>query len=709
VTERSGHRWHDGSGIRRVAVSASGLLMVLGVTACGTGTSASTTRHPARADLVTFVAPVTCTIDGKITFTPPLTTNGNSGSAAMVSATLTKCDHDRSGGTTLRSGRLSESLPHVNDCATLYSVPASSGGAIRWTPTSRVAASGGVSLVGFSGSLVSKHGRSYIYLSSSGGSVESGSFANAGGTSLTITSTQSVSTLLGKCARGLATAPFTGTVTMTPSVVPVSTPLSNAPAGAPAVLWSAMTNGLQLYPQTVACPSTTLCVFAGESTESQTVAVEASEGPFTPGTRVSGPIVDIPQPDDDGPGSYSDAHLSCPSVTLCLLVTPGALYASSSPLTGPWVSELTVSAPDYLRDISCPDVDFCAAVLSHDPDPTSADPGRTTSSVVISTQPLDGARTWSTTEVTPPDNDVSLSAIACPSPHLCVVGGGYGEVGSWIETSSDPTGGSSMWSGGALDQALGASGPSQYALIDLGCPTPGFCVGFLEDGQLKVSDDPAGGFQTWHTLPGGYEANGVAWCTAPRQCAVADAGTFSSVTAKSSPVVGDSPEVESCLSLAFCVSIDDSGPTITLEVGRVTTATVPWPPPIASIARPTAAGRSGTRPPRITVGPGYPPTVLEESDLIQGTGAAVKAGDTVTVQYVEVGYSTPGTVVQTTWTQAPQKFTVGRGEALNPGEDEGVVGMKVGGRRELIIPSELADPGRSDATIVLVVDLLRIS
>jgi peptidylprolyl isomerase len=239
---------------------------------------------------------------------------------------------------------------------------------------------------------------------------------------------------------------------------------------------------------------------------------------------------------------------------------------------------------------------------------------------------------------------------------------------------------------------------------DLGCPTTGFCVGFL-GGQLQVSEDPAGGFQTWHTI-GGYEENGVAWCT-PRQCAVADTGTFPSVTTTSSPVVGESPEYESCVSLAFCVLIYDYESTVTLEVGRVTTATAPWPPPIASIAHPTAAGRFGTRPPRITVGPGYPPTVLEKSDLIKGTGAAVKEGDTVTVRYVEVAYSNPGKVVpSTTW--APETFTVGRDEPqIDPGLDQGVVGMKVGGRRELITPSGM-DPANPLPNSVLVVDLLRI-
>jgi peptidylprolyl isomerase len=468
-----------------------------------------------------------------------------------------------------------------------------------------------------------------------------------------------------------------------------------------------MTNGLQVSPQTVACPSTTLCVFAGESTTSKTVAVEASQGPFTPGGRVVGHPVTIPQAFDDSWGNWADPHLSCPSVTLCVLSTPDANYATSSPLTGPWVLELADSS-DISGDITCPDVDFCAAILFPN-------------GVMISTQPLGGARTWSRTELDSQDNvcskvgcsnDVSLSAIACPSPRLCIVGGNRGGSGgeSWIETSSDPIGGSSTWSRGSPPVKPVGSGRGGYAVAPLGCPTTGFCVAAV-NGQLGVSDDPAGGFQTWHAIPtgeaDGNEDEGVAWCT-PGKCAVSDVGTFPSVTAESSPVVSYNSESESCVSLAFCVAIDDEAITTTLEVGRVAPANVPWPPPIASIAHPTAAGRFGTRPPRITVGPQYPePIVLEKSDLIKGKRAAVKAGDRVTVQEVDVDYSSPGKVAYTTWTHMPATFTVGRDEIqVGPGLDEGVVGMKVGGRRELIIPNDL-DPAAS-GDMVLVIDLLRI-
>ena len=81
---------------------------------------------------------------------------------------------------------------------------------------------------------------------------------------------------------------------------------------------------------------------------------------------------------------------------------------------------------------------------------------------------------------------------------------------------------------------------------------------------------------------------------------------------------------------------------------------------------------------------GAPPTYLESADLITGTGASAAPGDSVTVQYVLATYSS-GKVVQSSWTSQPYTFTLGEGQVI-PGWDKGVVGMKQGGRRELIIP-----------------------
>lgn len=136
---------------------------------------------------------------------------------------------------------------------------------------------------------------------------------------------------------------------------------------------------------------------------------------------------------------------------------------------------------------------------------------------------------------------------------------------------------------------------------------------------------------------------------------------------------------------------------------------------IASIpaADRSPAGTTGT-PPSITVPSGAPPTSLESADLIAGTGRAAAPGDTVTVQYVLATYST-GKEVQSSWTSKPFTFVLGAGQVI-PGWDKGVVGMKVGGRRELIIPPSLGYGARSPGpgiapndTLVFIVDLLNVS
>jgi peptidylprolyl isomerase len=125
------------------------------------------------------------------------------------------------------------------------------------------------------------------------------------------------------------------------------------------------------------------------------------------------------------------------------------------------------------------------------------------------------------------------------------------------------------------------------------------------------------------------------------------------------------------------------------------------------------AGTSGTAP-TVTVPAGTAPTSLESADLIVGTGATAVPGDSITVQYVLATYSSRQ-VVQSSWTSQPFTFTLGKGQVI-PGWDKGVVGMKVGGRRELIIPPSLGykdtSPGpgiTANDTLVFVVDLLKIN
>lgn len=124
------------------------------------------------------------------------------------------------------------------------------------------------------------------------------------------------------------------------------------------------------------------------------------------------------------------------------------------------------------------------------------------------------------------------------------------------------------------------------------------------------------------------------------------------------------------------------------------------------------AGTAGTQP-QVVVPAGSPPTRLEGADLIAGTGPAAKPGDRVTVQYVLATYSAHG-VIQSSWTSQPFTFTLGRGQVI-PGWDKGVVGMRVGGRRELVIPPSLGYGAQSPGpgitpndTLVFVIDLLKV-
>jgi peptidylprolyl isomerase len=115
--------------------------------------------------------------------------------------------------------------------------------------------------------------------------------------------------------------------------------------------------------------------------------------------------------------------------------------------------------------------------------------------------------------------------------------------------------------------------------------------------------------------------------------------------------------------------------------------------------------------PKVSVPSGQPPKKLVEKDLEEGTGPAAKAGDEVTVQYVGVGYDTEEEF-DASWDRGePFTFTLGVGEVI-PGWDEGIEGMKVGGRRELVIPPELAYGAAGappaigkNETLIFVVDL----
>ena len=88
------------------------------------------------------------------------------------------------------------------------------------------------------------------------------------------------------------------------------------------------------------------------------------------------------------------------------------------------------------------------------------------------------------------------------------------------------------------------------------------------------------------------------------------------------------------------------------------------------------------------------PNKLETTDLIAGTGAEAKAGDTVTVNYVGVLYK-GGKEFDASWKRKePFEFKLGQGSVI-AGWDQGVVGMNVDRYRELLIPFELLREGNA--------------
>jgi len=119
--------------------------------------------------------------------------------------------------------------------------------------------------------------------------------------------------------------------------------------------------------------------------------------------------------------------------------------------------------------------------------------------------------------------------------------------------------------------------------------------------------------------------------------------------------------------------------------------------------------------PKVTVPKAPPPKKLVVKELEKGSGAEAKAGDEVTVQYVGVNYKR-GDQFDASWDRhEPFNFTLGAHMVI-PGWDQGIEGMKVGGRRELIIPPGLAYGSNGsppaippNETLIFVVDLREIS
>jgi peptidylprolyl isomerase len=109
---------------------------------------------------------------------------------------------------------------------------------------------------------------------------------------------------------------------------------------------------------------------------------------------------------------------------------------------------------------------------------------------------------------------------------------------------------------------------------------------------------------------------------------------------------------------------------------------------------------------------GEPPADLEITDIWEGDGKVAGQGDTVRVHYVGVAFST-GEEFDASWNRGePLEFRLGIGQVI-AGWDQGVQGMKVGGRRQLVIPPGLAYGNRGAGnrirpgeTLIFICDLV---
>ncbi len=346
----------------------------------------------------------------------------------------------------------------------------------------------------------------------------------------------------------------TSTTVTTEPVTSTTTTSTSIPEGSSSspVAWAAIVNDLDVNADSVSCPSTTLCVFTGEATQfygQRERAVAASTGPFVPGRSITGHLIDLPQTTGNN-DFFGPWFVTCPRTTLCLVSSPDSIYATASPLTGPWTIQLAAPPGAGFSDVSCAGTTFCAVILG--------------SHILISKSPLGGASTWATSGLPQiSDQGAWLDALSCPSPQLCVAGGSSGTVGGWIETSTDPAGGSQAWSGGPIVHPLSAQHSGEYSITDLSCPTTSFCLAVGDGGPLYVSTNPTGGPTTWQFVsttysPYSYEAApGVAACGVDGSCSVSGTGTFQSIPGAPGPGFAGFPSSQvSCATVSLCLSVD---------------------------------------------------------------------------------------------------------------------------------------------------------
>ncbi len=176
-------------------------------------------------------------------------------------------------------------------------------------------------------------------------------------------------------------------------------------------------------------------------------------------------------------------------------------------------------------------------------------------------------------------------------------------------------------------------------------------------------------------------------------------------------------------SLAACGSDDGGDPTLTQPSAPPTTFASPAAPTQQPCEErppttppPAGAIKDLTTKPTVQPDDAPPPCGLVLSDIVVGTGAEAVKGSTTAVKYVGAFYET-GQEFDSSWSRGADEtlpVEVGAGRVI-PGFDMGITGMKVGGRRQVTIPSELGygprgqGPIPGGATLVFVIDLVEVT
>jgi peptidylprolyl isomerase len=181
-----------------------------------------------------------------------------------------------------------------------------------------------------------------------------------------------------------------------------------------------------------------------------------------------------------------------------------------------------------------------------------------------------------------------------------------------------------------------------------------------------------------------------------------------------------------CIGLAACGSTktadipsgsgDTGATTATTETTTTTTAKAPtFAKPTAEVTKiADAAGTNTKKKPKIPTPAGKPPAKLTVVDIVKGSGKAAANGDTLTVDYDGFSWSN-GKEFDASWNSGqPFPVTLGSGQVIQ-GWEQGLQGMKQGGRRLLVIPPDLGYGStgqggkiKPNETLVFVVDLRKL-